>query len=110
MTTAADIDTDREAMRLALAAVEEARRALLARLGGGEVEVAVEGDAWPPNPATIDLNDGTWWSTSEAVYALRCSEDTALRRAKTEPIAIQVGVRWWFKRERALRNLRNLRS
>lgn len=96
-------------------AIREHLRAIEALLDGEGSKEAVnsaptDDDHWPPDPATINLRDGTWWSSSEAAYELRCSEDTMLRRAKSEPIAIQIGTKWWFKRSRASRNLRDLRS
>jgi hypothetical protein len=104
MLSADDIEADRAAMRLALAAVEEARRALLDRLGGGEV-VAVPDepdDQWPPDPMTINRFDGTWLLVKTAKDVVGCSIDTIYRRIGTEDIAVKVGGVWWVNRARLL--------
>ncbi|MCY0094605.1 hypothetical protein [Hoeflea ulvae] len=59
-------------------------------------------DIWPPDPTTIDLNDGSWVSRGEAQYLTRSSADTITRRMEDEDIAIQVGKKWWINKPRLL--------
>jgi len=59
-------------------------------------------DSWPPDPVTIDLNDGSWLSRGEAAYLTRSSTDTITRRMSEEKIAIRIGKKWWIKKARLL--------
>lgn len=97
MTTAADIAPNRaEAIRQHLRAID----ALLNSLGGGEVEVVEE--AWPPDPMTINLHDGTWLLAKAAKDVAGCSIDTIYRRIAAENIAVKIGGVWWVNRARLL--------
>lgn len=89
------VDTDREAIRQHLRAIE-------ALLDGQDGDAAVVEEAWPPDPATINLRDGTWVRRERAAELANCHLDTIKRRIAHEDIAIKVGGKWWVNRARLL--------
>lgn len=77
----------------------EARRAALARLGGGEVPVE---EQWPPDPGTIDIHDGSWVSVKTAAHLADNVPGTIYRRIADEDLAVYIGGKWWVNRARLL--------
>jgi hypothetical protein len=73
---------------------------------GRSGETAAAAPTWPPDPATIDLNETdetgrrVWLSPSEAAYEHHCSEYTVRRWCRERGCGVQIGGRWWVHRIR----------
>lgn len=59
------------------------------------------GGTWPPDPATIDLSDGTFLLLKEAMRVTRLGE-RQLRYLSRHPVAIKVGGKLYFHRVRLM--------
>lgn len=88
------MDADREAMQKALAALDEARRALRARLGGD----ATEERSWPP--PHVDLRDAYWeWCTLQRAGAAGPHGETKLHRIRHH-VSVKIDGRRWYSLRR----------
>ena len=62
---------------------------------------AASGEAWPPDPRFIDLDDGSWLTPQQAAAAARVDERTIRRWIATKGIAVKtVGGRVWVNKGR----------
>ena len=57
---------------------------------------------WPPDPASIDLRDGSWLTPDQAAHEARVSLRTVRRWLKDRSISIRVGGRVYIHRRRLL--------
>ena len=60
-----------------------------------------EAEQWPPDPASINLDDGSWLTIQQAAGAAKADERTIRRWVRERSIAIKTpGGRIWINRGR----------
>ncbi len=57
---------------------------------------------WPPDPAAIDLSDGSWITIGQATGLARVERRTIERWITERDISILVGGRRWISRRRLM--------